>query len=139
MVSLTSALLGLTSAHHKINFFSSGFSKLLRPQSIMHIMHSHQSTSPSSMYPLSPLSPWGGASLSVPPNTPASSSSHPHPSSHAPSVSPTEIIPRLYLSDLADAENPTLLASLRITHVFSAMPGFVNIPTHTLHTRIPMP
>jgi protein-tyrosine phosphatase len=100
-------------------------------------MHSH-STNPS-MFPMSPISPWGASTLSVPPNTPLSST-HPNANHHhSPSVSPTEIIPHLYLSDLADAENPTLLASLGITHVFSAMPGFVNIPTHTTHTRIPKP
>lgn len=137
------------------------FVMLLRPQPIMHIMHSHSTnainnssqSSPqsSSMYPASPLSPWGTSALTVPPNTPTTStpSSHPyhpnypsHPNAnarhhphHPPSASPTEIIPRLYLSDLADAENPALLASLRITHVFSAMPGFVNIPTNTLHSH----
>jgi len=90
------------------------------------------------MFPASPISPWSsGGSVSVPPNTPASSAPHPT-SHHAPSVNPSEIIPRLYLCDLADAENPALLASLGITHVFSAMPGFVNIPSHTLHTRIPI-
>ena len=109
----------------------------------MQMMHSTNSP----ILSVSPISPWGASSLTVPPNTPLSSTPHshthtPHHHHHAPpSVSPSEIIPRLYLSDLADAENPALLASLGITHVFSAMPGFVNIPSHTTtatHTRRPI-
>ncbi|KAF7966767.1 hypothetical protein HWV62_37059 [Athelia sp. TMB] len=89
--------------------------------------------------PLSPLSPWGAPTLAVPPNTPTAPSAHPHPvrappspapasASLAPSLAPTEVVPRLFLTDLADAENPALLAALRITHVVSAMPGRVNCP-----------
>lgn len=112
---------------------------------IMHSPHSHPhphsrptvvSQIKLAASPLSPLSPWGGPSVAVPPNTPiASGSAHPFPSvspaspsRQAPSLSPSEIIPRLYLTDLADAENPALLAALGITHVFSAMPGRVNLP-----------
>lgn len=39
-------------------------------------------------------------------------------------------MPRLYVSDLAFAENPAALASLGVTHVLSAMRGFVAIPSH---------
>lgn len=39
--------------------------------------------------------------------------------------SASEIMPRLYISDLAFAENPSALASLGITHVLSAMRGYV--------------
>ncbi|KAI9574116.1 phosphotyrosine protein [Boletus coccyginus] len=39
--------------------------------------------------------------------------------------SASEILPRLYVSDLAFAENPAALASLGITHVLSAMRGYV--------------
>lgn len=42
--------------------------------------------------------------------------------------SASEILPRLYVSDLAFAENPSALASLGITHVLSAMRGFVALP-----------
>ncbi|KAF8126037.1 phosphotyrosine protein [Boletus edulis] len=42
--------------------------------------------------------------------------------------SASEIIPRLYVSDLAFAENPAALASLGITHVLSAMRGYVAHP-----------
>jgi atypical dual specificity phosphatase len=56
-----------------------------------------------------------------------------------PNTSPAEIIPRLYLSDLADAENRTVLGDLCITHVLSMMPGFVDIPSHTSHTGKPTP
>ena len=48
----------------------------------------------------------------------------------APSAS--EIFPRLYVSDLAFAENPALLRSLGITHVLSAMCGHVAIPRSIL-------
>jgi protein-tyrosine phosphatase len=44
--------------------------------------------------------------------------------------SASEIMPRLYVSDLAFAENPAALASLGITHVLSAMRGFVAQPAH---------
>lgn len=40
----------------------------------------------------------------------------------------SEIMPRLYISDLAFAENPSALASLGITHVLSAMRGYVALP-----------
>ncbi|KAF9242062.1 phosphotyrosine protein [Melanogaster broomeanus] len=46
----------------------------------------------------------------------------------APSAS--EIMPRLYVSDLAFVENPTALASLGITHILSAMRGYVAIPAN---------
>ncbi|KIK86288.1 hypothetical protein PAXRUDRAFT_152588 [Paxillus rubicundulus Ve08.2h10] len=42
----------------------------------------------------------------------------------------SEIMPRLYVSDLTFAENANALASLGITHILSAMRGFVAIPTN---------
>lgn len=48
----------------------------------------------------------------------------------APSAS--EIFPRLYVSDLAFAENPSHLRSLGITHVLSAMCGHVAVPRSIL-------
>lgn len=47
--------------------------------------------------------------------------------------SASEIMPRLYVSDLAFAENPAALASLGITHVLSAMRGYVALPPLPLH------
>lgn len=103
--------------------------KLLRPLPVMHLMHSHP-TIPS-MLPMSPHpQPWHSA----PPNTPTSSSlPHGTRPGGVPAVGPTEIMPRLYLSDLADVENHSTLASLGITHVFSAMPGFIDLPSQILH------
>lgn len=40
----------------------------------------------------------------------------------------SEILPRLYVSDLSFAENPAALATLGITHILSAMRGYVAIP-----------
>ncbi|KAH9928571.1 phosphatases II [Epithele typhae] len=41
---------------------------------------------------------------------------------------PTEVVPRLYIGDLAAAESPETLAALKITHVLSVMPGHVALP-----------
>lgn len=40
----------------------------------------------------------------------------------------TEIIPRLYISDLSFAENPASLSTYRITHILSVMPETIAIP-----------
>ncbi|EIN07020.1 phosphotyrosine protein [Punctularia strigosozonata HHB-11173 SS5] len=40
----------------------------------------------------------------------------------------SEIIPRLYISDISAAENPAVLRALGITHVLSAMRGTVALP-----------
>lgn len=45
----------------------------------------------------------------------------------------SEIISRLYVSDLAFAENPSALASLGITHVLSAMRGYIAVPPLPIH------
>ncbi|GBE81819.1 phosphatases II [Sparassis crispa] len=42
---------------------------------------------------------------------------------------PTEILPRLFISDLGAAESATTLTSLGITHVVSAMCGRVLVPS----------
>ncbi|KAF9256900.1 phosphatases II, partial [Marasmius fiardii PR-910] len=59
--------------------------------------------------------------------------------------SANEIIPRLFISDLAFAENPNLLAANRITHVLSILPERISIPSsfyssssHGLRERIRM-
>ena len=65
-------------------------------------------------------------------HSPASPTGRPHnrtPSSLA-SSAPTEIIPRLYVSDLAAAENPNVLRQLGITHIVSAMHGNVAYPSN---------
>ena len=52
----------------------------------------------------------------------------------------TEVLPRLFISDLAMAENPAVLASLAITHVLSVMPGFVALPPELAlhHAQVPL-
>ncbi|KII88276.1 hypothetical protein PLICRDRAFT_111351 [Plicaturopsis crispa FD-325 SS-3] len=47
----------------------------------------------------------------------------------------SEIIPRLYISDLSIAEDASHLASLGITHVLSAMRGTVAVPSAELRLR----
>ncbi|KAH9038172.1 phosphotyrosine protein [Lactarius pseudohatsudake] len=55
------------------------------------------------------------------------SQKRPLPSASSAHVS--EILPRLYISDLQTAEDPAALAALGITHVLSAMPGRVALPS----------
>lgn len=52
----------------------------------------------------------------------------------------SEILPRLYISDLQTAEDTALISSLGITHVLSAMPGHVALPpTITAHAvQVPL-
>ncbi|KAF9555823.1 phosphatases II [Agrocybe pediades] len=56
------------------------------------------------------------------------------PSYHSsrPARNISEIIPRLYISDLAFAENPALLMSYRITHILSTMPDTIFRPPPSL-------
>jgi atypical dual specificity phosphatase len=81
--------------------------------------------------------------------SPGGYSPSPAPPSHTPRYPATstysEILPRLYISDLGVAENPQLLASLGITHVLSILRGFVDLRTTTSHitptikhTQIPL-
>jgi len=49
----------------------------------------------------------------------------------------SEIIPRLYISDLAFAENPALLSSYRITHILSTLPDTIFCPPATILPRQP--
>jgi len=73
---------------------------------------------------------------------PAQMSSHASVRTQSPSWNSvvTEIIPRLYISDLCSAENPVILTSLGITHVLSTMPGFIAIPPQLSlrHAQIPL-
>ena len=52
--------------------------------------------------------------------------------------SASEIVPRLYVSDLAFVENPAALASLGITHVLSAMRGYVALPHPIKRAQCPL-
>jgi protein-tyrosine phosphatase len=54
---------------------------------------------------------------------PFSSTHHARPASNV-----TEILPRLFISDLSFAENPALLSSYRITHILSVMPDSIYRP-----------
>lgn len=71
------------------------------------------------------------------------STSHRAPSRYAPTpaplqtLPPSEIIPRLYVGDLAAAESPQVLATLGITHVVSAMPGHVALPPTSALPHLP--
>lgn len=51
---------------------------------------------------------------------------------------PTEIIPRLYISDLAAVENATLVAQYGITHVVSVMRGAVALPAPVVWLQVPV-
>jgi len=67
-------------------------------------------------------------SITIPSSTspfaPQSSSTH-----HGrPASNVTEILPRLFISDLSFAENPALLSSYRITHILSVMHDSVYRP-----------
>jgi predicted protein tyrosine phosphatase len=65
---------------------------------------------------------------------------HYAPSTPSSRISLTEIIPRLFISDLAAAENSAVLSSLGITHVLSVMQGFVALPPELglHHAQIPL-
>ncbi|RDX46922.1 phosphatases II [Lentinus brumalis] len=49
----------------------------------------------------------------------------------------TQIIPRLYIGDLAAAESPEVLSSLGITHILSAMRGPLALPSPSMVPQIP--
>ena len=79
----------------------------------------------------------GSAPGSIAPSHSSLSSSSPlhHNHDHI-----SEILPRLYISDLQTAEDAALISSLGITHVLSAMPGHVALPpTVTTHAvQVPL-
>jgi atypical dual specificity phosphatase len=70
-----------------------------------------------------PLRP--SLSTPIPPNPYASSSAH---RVHSAARAASEILPRLYISDLSFAENPACLSSYGITHVLSTLPDNIHIP-----------
>ena len=49
----------------------------------------------------------------------------------------TEILPRLYISDLSFAENPGMLSTYRITHILSVLPETIAIPPPSILPRQP--
>ncbi|KAI0308641.1 protein-tyrosine phosphatase-like protein, partial [Amylostereum chailletii] len=51
----------------------------------------------------------------------------------------SEIVPRLYVSDLSAAEDPATLAAHGITHVLSAMPLPCPPPAHRARTHLCVP
>lgn len=51
---------------------------------------------------------------------------------------PSEIIPRLFISDLASAEDPRILRRYRITHVMTAMRGVAVVPEHLQRYYVPL-
>ncbi|KAA1469308.1 phosphatases II [Dentipellis sp. KUC8613] len=51
----------------------------------------------------------------------------------------TEILPRLFISDLHTAEDAAALRALGITHVLSALPGPVRLPPALALTRYQVP
>ncbi|TCD70285.1 hypothetical protein EIP91_004186 [Steccherinum ochraceum] len=60
---------------------------------------------------------------------------------HPPPLPPTEVIPRLWLADISAAENIHTLTSLGITHVVSAMTGYVALPLRlpaSHHLQLPL-
>ena len=59
--------------------------------------------------------------------SPFSPTHHGRPASNV-----TEILPRLYISDLVFAENPALLSSYRITHILSVMPDSIFRPPSSI-------
>ncbi|KAH7904857.1 phosphotyrosine protein [Hygrophoropsis aurantiaca] len=67
------------------------------------------------------------------------SSSPPLPTPYPRASGPSEIIPRLYVSDLCFAENPSGLVALGITHILSAMRGFVSAPPGLHINRVQFP
>ncbi|KAI0056434.1 phosphatases II [Artomyces pyxidatus] len=69
------------------------------------------------------------SALTLPIAPPAKSPATPHPLfPGAPPAHVTEVLPRLYISDICTAEDPSQLAELGITHVLSTMPGNVGLP-----------
>ncbi|EDR11619.1 uncharacterized protein LACBIDRAFT_183494 [Laccaria bicolor S238N-H82] len=86
-----------------------------------HPNHNHSRPPPHHQWTLAP-------SASPPSANPFSPTQH----LGRPARSVSEIIPRLFISDLAFAENPALLASHRITHILSTLPDTIFHPPPTL-------
>lgn len=110
---------------------SSGFHK---PLSLNNMSYRHHAWNTVALNSSSPTSPSGSRPPLAAPNTRFLQPSFSSPSSSSTSYRrmsrgyASEIIPRLYISDLSFAENPSLLASHRITHIVSALPDSISIP-----------
>ena len=105
------------------------------PSSIFHSQHvQYQQPQPQS-YSQPQASGPGSALGSIAPSHSLSSSSPQHNHDRI-----SEILPRLYISDLHTAEDAALISSLGVTHVLSAMPGHVALPpTVTAHAvQVPL-
>jgi protein-tyrosine phosphatase len=90
-------------------------------------MSYHRGTSSSShhhhQWTLTPSNP----AASPPSASPFSPTYHAQPARNV-----TEIIPRVFISDLAFAESPALLTSYRITHILSTLPDNIFRPPPSL-------
>jgi len=103
------------------------------PSSYSHVLYQQPPPHP---YSQPQASGPGSAPGSIAPSRSSmSSSSAHHNHDHI-----SEILPRLYISDLQTAEDAALISSLGITHVLSAMPGHVALPpTVTAHAvQVPL-
>ncbi|KAF9462746.1 phosphotyrosine protein [Collybia nuda] len=72
-----------------------------------------------------PSAPRPSVSTVLAPPYPSSLSAHPARTSRGAS----EILPQLFISDLSFAENPACLASYGITHILSALPDRILVPS----------
>lgn len=77
------------------------------------------------------LTPTHGTPTS-PDNPPPSASPFSPTYTNQPSRNASEIIPRLYISDLSFAENPVCLAQYKVTHILSTLPDKIFQPPPTL-------
>ncbi|KAJ3782851.1 protein-tyrosine phosphatase-like protein [Lentinula aff. detonsa] len=101
-------------------------SSMLTPLSA--VSHSSSSSSSSSHSSYSSASPFRNPSLltvSQRPHKVGKSYFMPLTTSRYPA---SEIIPRLFISDLSFAENPTLLRTYHITHILSVLPETLSLP-----------
>ena len=80
--------------------------------------HHHRGSAYPQQWTLTPPNP-----ITAPPSS-FSPTNHGRP----PTSNVTEILPSLFISDLAFAENPALLSSYRITHILSVMPDSIFRP-----------
>jgi atypical dual specificity phosphatase len=88
-----------------------------------HNMSYHRGGGYPQQWTLAPTNPVASPSSALP----FSPSHHTRPASNV-----TEILPRLFISDLSFVENPALLTSYRITHILSVMPDSIFRPPPSL-------
>ncbi|KAH8106907.1 protein-tyrosine phosphatase-like protein [Cristinia sonorae] len=89
----------------------------------------------------SPLAALSAIDTSYYARSPASSGTSRFSAHYPPPLPPTEVVPRLFLADISAAENIATLSSLGITHVVSAMSGFVSLPVRipsSHHLQLPL-